>query len=63
MNIFVKTKNAPLGLKLKINLKFFLDGGLPNRGGGGGAGVGGGASDNWEKLPKNPVFFLRGSLL
>ena len=46
----MKTKNAPKDLKRKINHTFFLETGVPKRGGGG--------SDTWEKFPKNPVFFL-----
>ena len=44
----MKTKNAPKDLKCKINDAFFLETGVPNRGGG---------SDTREKFPKNPVFF------
>ena len=35
VNIFVKTKNAPNDLKGKINHTFFLETGVPKRGGGG----------------------------
>ena len=43
----MKTKNAPKDLKCKINHTFFLETGVPKRGG----------SDTWEKFPKNPVFW------
>ena len=36
VNIFMKTKNAPKDLKCKINHTFFLETGVPKRGGGGG---------------------------
>ena len=50
VNIFVKTKNDPKGLKCKINHIFVVVGkqGFPK---------GGGGSDIWEKFPKNPVFW------
>ena len=53
VNILMKTKNDPKGLKCKINHTFFLETGVPKRGGGGGGGA-----RPWEKFPKNPVFFL-----
>ena len=56
VKILMKTKNAPKDLKCKINKTFFLETGVPKRGGGGGG------SDTWEKFPKNPGFFL-GSVL
>ena len=52
VNTFVKTKNAPYGIKRKINPQFFFWTEASQIG-----GVGGG-SDIWEKLPKNPVFFF-----
>ena len=51
VNIFVKTKNAPKGLKCKINQTFFFENTGSQKGGRGGG------SDTWEKFPKNPVFF------
>ena len=53
VKIFVKTKNAPWGLKRKINHKFFFGRGVPKRG-----GWGGGGPDIWEKFPNNSVFFF-----
>ena len=49
----MKTKNAPKDLKCKINHTFFLETGVPKRGGGGG-------SDTWEIFPKIPFLFLGG---
>ena len=50
VNTFVETKNAPEGLKRKINPQIFFGTEASQIG-----GVGG--SDIWEKLPKNPIFF------
>ena len=49
VNIFVKTKNAPKGLKCKINQTFFFENTGSQKGGGG--------ADIWGKFPNNPVFF------
>ena len=52
VNIFVKTKNAPKGLKCKINQTFFFENTGSQKGGRGGG------SDTWDKFPKNPVYFF-----
>ena len=49
VNIFVKTKNAPNDLKYKINHTFFLETGVPKRGGGGGGGPT--LGENSQKIP------------
>ena len=54
VNIFVKTKNAPNDLKGKINHTFFLETGVPKRGGGGGPTLG----KNSQIIP----FFFVGSV-
>jgi len=54
VNIFVKTKNAPNDLKCKINHTFFLETGVPKRGGGGGPTLG----KNSQKIP----FFWGGNV-
>jgi len=54
VNIFVRTKNAPNDLKGKINHTFFfLETGVPKRGGG---GIGGGR--HLGKIPKKSRFFF-----
>ena len=53
VNILMKTKNAPKGLKCKINHTFFLETGVPKRGEGGGPTFG-------KSSQKIPFLFFGG---
>ena len=58
VNIFVKTKNAPRGLKCKINQTFFFENTGSQKG-----GRGGGGARHLETIPKKSRFFFLGASL